>query len=156
MPLFVRVSATDWMENTTLGKNRGSWDIPSTIRLAKLLHDLGVDVLDVSSAGNHPQAAHTVFDAGKEQAAMAARVKEELEKAGKKMIIGTVGEITEAFKARDLVQEGYAGSVDLISVGRQFLKEPGWVLKVAQELDVDVAWPQFISRPQITQILTKL
>ncbi|CCT71773.1 related to flavin oxidoreductase [Fusarium fujikuroi IMI 58289] len=156
MPLFVRLSATDWMEKSTLGKDLGSWDVPSTIRLAKLLPDLGVDVLDVSSAGNHPQAAHNVFDAGREQAAIAARVKEVLERAGKRMIIGTVGEITDAIQARDLVQEGAAGSVDLISVGRQFLKEPGWVLKVAQELGVDVAWPQFISRPQISQILTKL
>lgn len=156
MPLFVRLSATDWMEKSTLGKDLGSWDVPSTIRLAKLLPDLGVDVLDVSSAGNHPQAAHNVFDAGREQAAIAARVKGALERAGKRMIIGTVGEITDAIQARDLVQEGAAGSVDLISVGRQFLKEPGWVLKVAQELGVDVAWPQFISRPQISQILTKL
>ncbi|KAF4338315.1 NADPH dehydrogenase [Fusarium beomiforme] len=156
MPLFVRISATDWMENTALGKKLGSWDVPSTIRLAKLLPDLGVDVLDVSSAGNHPQAAHNVFDAGKEQAAIAARVKEALDKAGKKMIIGTVGEITDALQARELVQEGTAGSVDLISVGRQFLKEPGWVLKAAQELGVEVAWPQFISRPQISQTLTKL
>ncbi|KAF5981713.1 flavin oxidoreductase [Fusarium bulbicola] len=97
MPLFVRISATDWMENSTLGKNLGSWDVPSTIRLAKLLPDLGVDVLDVSSAGNHPQAAHNVFDAGKEQAAIAARVKEKVERAGKRMLIGTVGEITDAF-----------------------------------------------------------
>ncbi|KAH7237785.1 uncharacterized protein BKA55DRAFT_651165 [Fusarium redolens] len=156
MPLFVRISATDWMEDTALGKNLGSWDVSSTIRLAKLLPDLGVDVLDVSSAGNHPQASHNVFDAGKEQAAIAARVKEALAKAGKHMIIGTVGEITDAFQARDLVQEGTAGSVDVISVGRQFLKEPGWVLKAAQELGVDVAWPQFISRPQISQTLTKL
>ncbi|KAI1016157.1 hypothetical protein LB504_009278 [Fusarium proliferatum] len=156
MPLFVRISATDWMEHSTLGKKLGSWDVPSTIRLAKLLPDLGVDVLDVSSAGNHPQAAHSVFDAGKEHAAIAARVKEALERAGKRMIIGTVGEITDAFQARDLVQDGASGSVDLISVGRQFLKEPGWVLKAAQELGVDVAWPQFISRPQISQVLTKL
>ncbi|KAF9771678.1 hypothetical protein IL306_010686 [Fusarium sp. DS 682] len=156
MPLFVRISATDWMENTALGKRVGCWDVPSTIRLAKLLPDLGVDVLDVSSAGNHPQAAHNVFDAGKEQAAIAAKVKEALDKAGKRMIIGTVGEITDAFQARDIVQDGSADSVDLVSVGRQFLKEPGWVLKAAQELGVEVAWPQFISRPQISQTLTKL
>ncbi|KAG5654903.1 hypothetical protein KAF25_010948 [Fusarium avenaceum] len=156
MPLFVRISATDWMENTPLAKKLGSWDVPSTIRLAKLLPDLGVDVLDVSSAGNHPEAAHNVFDAGKQQAAIAAKVKEELEEVGKRMIIGTVGEITNAVQARDLVQEGAADRVDLISVGRQFLKEPGWVLKAAQELGVDVAWPQFISRPQISQTLTKL
>ncbi|RGP68816.1 hypothetical protein FSPOR_5022 [Fusarium sporotrichioides] len=153
MPLVVRISATDWMENTVLGKKLGSWDLPSTLRLAKLLPDLGVDVLDVSSGGNHPQAAHNVFNAGKEQAAFAARVKEALEEAGKRMIIGTVGEVTDAFQARDLVQEDVANSVDVISVGRQFLRDPSWVLKVAQELGVEVAWPQFIARPQV---LTKL
>lgn len=156
MPLFVRISATDWMEDTLIGKRLGSWNVESTIRLAKILCDLGVDLIDVSSAGNHPQAAHNVFDAGKEQAIIAKMVKQELRKAGKDIYIGTVGNITDAVQARDLVQEDDTASVDLVSLGRQFLKEPGWVFKAAQELGVDVAWPQFISRPQIAQTLTKL
>lgn len=49
MPLVLRVSATEWMD----GHPDGSWDVPQTIRLAKILPALGVDLLDVSSGGNH-------------------------------------------------------------------------------------------------------
>lgn len=47
MPLLVRVSATEWMEH----QGNESWDVESTIKLAKLLPALGVDLLDVSSGG---------------------------------------------------------------------------------------------------------
>jgi 2,4-dienoyl-CoA reductase-like NADH-dependent reductase (Old Yellow Enzyme family) len=135
MPLFVRISATDWMEQTDLGKEMGSWDLSSTIRFAKLLPDLGVDVLDVSSAGNSPQAAYTVFNAGKQQAGMAKTVREELASSGEKhLLVGTVGEITSAKQAHDILQDVPEGAqADLISVGRAFLRDPGWVMKVAEE-----------------------
>ena len=48
-PLFVRVSATDWM--------KGGWDIDETIELARRLSGLGVDVIDCSSGGMVPHAA---------------------------------------------------------------------------------------------------
>jgi len=51
MPLFVRISSTEWME----WAGDESWDVPQSIRLAKLLPDLGVDLLDVSSGGNNSQ-----------------------------------------------------------------------------------------------------
>jgi 2,4-dienoyl-CoA reductase-like NADH-dependent reductase (Old Yellow Enzyme family) len=54
MPLFLRLSSTEWMEETDLGKEMGSWDVQSTIEVAKIVSDLGVDLLDVSSGGNHP------------------------------------------------------------------------------------------------------
>lgn len=150
MPLFVRLSATDWMEETDLGKEMGSWDLASTIKLAKLLPALGVDVVDISSAGNHPAAKYTVFNAGKHQAEMAATVRKELRKSGANMLVCTVGEITGGKQARDLVQDGPEGPrVDLISVGRAFLKDPGFVMRVAEELGVDAAWPSQIARPQI-------
>ena len=43
MPLFVRISATDWTE--------GGWDLEQSTQLAKLLKNEGVDLIDVSSAG---------------------------------------------------------------------------------------------------------
>ena len=51
MPLLVRISATEWMEWT----GEESWGVPQSIQLAKLLPDLGVDLLDVSSGGNNAQ-----------------------------------------------------------------------------------------------------
>lgn len=151
MPVILRISATDWMEETDLGKKLGSWDLTSTIRLAKMLPDLGVDVLDVSSAGNHPEAKFTVFNAGKEQAEMAKVIRKELKDAGKGLLVSAVGMITGEEQARDLVQPDSTGdsTADLIFVGRQFLRDPAWVMTVAEKLGVDVAWPVQIARRQI-------
>ena len=52
MPLFLRISATDWLENE-LGTD--SWKIEDTVRLAGILAEKGVDLLDVSSGGLHPK-----------------------------------------------------------------------------------------------------
>lgn len=157
MPLFVRISATDWMEQTDLGNALGSWKLEDTIRLAKLLPDLGVDVLEVSSAGNFPQAMHSVFDAGKEQAEMAGIVRKAMEDSGKTLLVGTVGEITGAKQAHDIVQNVRGGAqADLISIGRAFLRDPSWVMKVAEELGVNAAWPTQIARPQIVKISPKM
>lgn len=150
MPLFLRTSATDWMEGTDVAKRLGSWDLDSMIRLASLLPDLGVDVLDVSSAGNIKEASHTVFDAGREQAQFAATIRRHIKALGKNLLIGTVGEITGAKQAQDLVQDvSRQATCDLVSVGRQFLRDGAWVLRAAEELGVDVAWPTQIARPQV-------
>ncbi|KAK4553512.1 hypothetical protein LTR86_009308 [Recurvomyces mirabilis] len=150
MPLVIRINATDWMEQTPLAAERGSWDLEDTVRFAKLLPALSVDILDISSAGNHRQAEHTVFDAGRQQAQMAAEVRKAMAASGQRLLIGTVGEITSGKQAASVVQDDAGqAQADLISVGRQFLREPGWVMKVAEELGVDVAWPMQIARPQI-------
>src|ERR1700736_3023786 len=47
-PLFVRISATDWIE--------GGWDIQQSIDLASQLRELGVDLIDCSSGGKVPHA----------------------------------------------------------------------------------------------------
>ncbi|MEJ2618536.1 MAG: NADH:flavin oxidoreductase/NADH oxidase, partial [Ignavibacteriaceae bacterium] len=44
MPLFVRISATDWVEN--------GWDISQSVKLAEWLKDAGADLIDCSSGGN--------------------------------------------------------------------------------------------------------
>jgi len=150
MPLFVRISSTDWMEGSSLAAKYGSWDIESTIRLAKSLPALGVDLLDVSSGGNVKQARLTVFDSGHEHPKFAARIRRELEQAGQNLVIGVVGLITAAEQARDIVDATKeTPSADLIFVGRAFLMDPAWVLHVAAELGVDVEWPIQIARNEI-------
>src|SRR6478609_3384058 len=52
MPLFVRISATDWLENNPEYQGE-SWTVEESKKLAILLAQYGVDVLDVSSGGNH-------------------------------------------------------------------------------------------------------
>ena len=51
MPLFMRISATDWLEH----EDMESWRVEDTVRLAPLLAERGVDLLDVSSGGVHPK-----------------------------------------------------------------------------------------------------
>lgn len=51
MPLFLRISATDWLENE---QGLDSWKVEDTVRLTEILADKGVDLLDVSSGGLHP------------------------------------------------------------------------------------------------------
>jgi 2,4-dienoyl-CoA reductase-like NADH-dependent reductase (Old Yellow Enzyme family) len=173
MPLYLRISSTEWMEESEEGKKHGSWDVESSIRLAKLLPGLGIDLLDVSSGGNLNRQRLNPFNAKDYQTRIASRIRQGLKKDGLSMFIGAVGLITEAEQARDIVEEGGAAAArtadaelekeaqaavgmtelrdgaepmaDVILVARQFMREPEWVLRVAWQLGVDVAWPnQFL------------
>lgn len=53
MPLFLRISATDWLENVEGVEE--SWTVEDTVRLAGILAEKGVDLLDVSSGGLDPR-----------------------------------------------------------------------------------------------------
>ncbi|KIX08040.1 uncharacterized protein Z518_02695 [Rhinocladiella mackenziei CBS 650.93] len=167
MPLFLRVSSTEWLEETELAKKLGSWDVESTINLARLLPGLGVDLLDVSSGGNHPLQRINMFASKDYQTKIANQIRQTMKAAKLKLLIGAVGLITEAEQARDIVEDGPDRGIDdeaaaakemtdakrgggepmadVILVARQFMREPEWVLKVAWKLGVDVAWPsQFL------------
>lgn len=155
MPLLVRLSATEWMEKNA----EESWDVESTIRVAKLLPALGVDLLDVSSGGNN--AAQTIEMHSNFQIGIAGQIREALFAAGiKDLLIGAVGMITEAEVAKEIVQasaeeektleitdeQGAIAKADIVLVARQFLREPEWVLRVAHNLGVKVQWPNQYSR----------
>ncbi|KAH6675765.1 NADH-dependent flavin oxidoreductase-like protein [Halenospora varia] len=153
MPLIVRVSATEWMEKSAAE----SWDVESTIKLAKLLPALGVDLLDVSSGGNNESqiiGMHSNF-----QIDIASQIRNALFDVGiKDLLIGAVGMITEAEAAKEIVQNGKPGNkgdtveieneegaiakADIVLIARQFMREPEWVLRVAYRLGVQVKWPQ--------------
>lgn len=158
MPLLVRVSATEWMDSTP-----ESWDVESTIRLAKLLPDLGVDLLDVSSGGNNE--AQDIRIDNDFQVGIAGRIREALYRDGiSNLLIGAVGLITEAEDAKRIVEsktevvtddsieyedeQGKSTKADLILVARQFLREPEWVFRVAHHLGVDVQYPVQYQRAQ--------
>ncbi|KAH8586244.1 NADH-dependent flavin oxidoreductase-like protein [Bisporella sp. PMI_857] len=171
MPLFFRFSCTDWLEGTEVEKKfGGSWDLEDSMRLAKELFDWGIDLLDVSSGGNHKDQKTDMFADKNYQISKAARIRQEVRKLNKNLLIGAVGLITEAETAKEILQEHWnkaespndigamraesrlAASMveqggefgpmaDVILVARQFLREPEWVLRVAWQLGVDVAWP---------------
>lgn len=166
MPLFLRVSSTEWLEGSDVEKAAGgSWNLECTTQLAKLLPDFGIDLLDVSSGGNHPSQSMDMFRIKDYQTRNAASIRKAVRSEGKSLLIGAVGLITEAEQARDLLEEreatigeeaqamkeltdakaGGEAHADLVLIARQFMREPEWVLRVAAKLGVDVAWPsQFL------------
>ncbi|KAI1206415.1 FMN-linked oxidoreductase [Annulohypoxylon truncatum] len=135
MALFLRISATEWME----WAGEPSWTMEQSFQLAKLLPAAGIDLLDVSSAGNNPAQRLVIHPYT--QINFAGRIRDELKKNGINLLIGAVGLITNSGVARRIVQEGEAPQADLVFIGRQLLREPEFVLRAAQELGVEVKWP---------------
>ncbi|KAE8340751.1 hypothetical protein BDV24DRAFT_133342 [Aspergillus arachidicola] len=154
MPLFLRLSSTEWLEDTAVGARYGTWTVEDTIRLAKLVSYLGVDLLDVSSGGNHPAQTVSPFMTRDYQTNIAARIRKALRQCGSNLLVGAVGMITEAEQARDLVDTRAGGepSADLLLIGRQFLREPEWVLRVAWKLGLDVSWPNQYLRTRFVSL----
>jgi 2,4-dienoyl-CoA reductase-like NADH-dependent reductase (Old Yellow Enzyme family) len=122
-PLFVRISATDWIEN--------GWTIDDSVQLAHALKEANVHLIDCSSGGNASGARITVGPLY--QAAFAERIKKE---AG--IMTGAVGLITTAQQAEDILQKEGA---DLILLGRKLLRDPYFPLHAAKELGAEVDWP---------------
>lgn len=148
MPLFLRISSTEYLEGTDIAQQTGCWTVEESTRLAKLLPELGVDLLDVSSGGNHvQQRIGTLFS--EYQTRAAGQIRQAIKVDNLNLIIGAVGLITQAEQARDLVQTGRKDSTglgevapvaDVILAARQFLREPDWVMRVGKSLGVDLAW----------------
>lgn len=135
MPLWLRISGTEWME----WAGEPSWDVDSSIRLAKTLPPLGIDVLDVSSGGNNELQQIPRVESF--QTDIARRIRQAVRADNLELVIAAVGYIRDATVARDVVQEGPDTAADLVLAARQFLREPEWVLRAAHELKVDVKWP---------------
>ncbi len=124
-PLFVRVSATDYMP--------GGWDVEQTVELARLLKTDGVDLIDVSSGGAVPVPRGTIPVGPLYQTDFAERVKRE---AG--IPTGAVGMIVEPADAEAIVADGRA---DLVLLARELLRDPYWPLAAATALGVPAAFP---------------
>jgi len=121
-PLFVRISATDWSE--------GGWTLEESIKLAGILKDMGVDLIDCSSGGNIHDAKIPVAPAYQVPFSNAIR------KTG--ILTGTVGFITTAAQAESILQEEKA---DLVLLAKELLRNPYFALNAARELGEDMEWP---------------
>jgi 2,4-dienoyl-CoA reductase-like NADH-dependent reductase (Old Yellow Enzyme family) len=124
LPLFVRISATDWAE--------GGWNIDESVALARQLRDHGVDLVDCSSGGNVADAKIPL--APGYQVGFAARIRRE---AG--IATAAVGLITEPAQANAIVAEGQA---DFVFLARAELRDPYWPLHAAEALGETVSWPK--------------
>lgn len=124
--LWVRISATDWAE--------GGWNLDESIELSKTLREKGVEVIDVSTGGGVAQ--QKIITGKNYQVPFAKAIKENTQ-----LIVGAVGEIKTGKQAEEILQQNQA---DLIFIAREFLRNPHFVAKAAQELQYNLAWaPQY-------------
>lgn len=125
LPLFVRLSATDWAE--------GGWDLAQTIKLAKILKVMGVDLIDCSSGGNI-STANIPLSTGYQ-----VHFSEEIRKTG--IMTATVGLITTHDYIVEILESDKA---DIVFLGRELLRNPYFVLKAG-----DSVWPAQYLRAKI-------
>jgi 2,4-dienoyl-CoA reductase-like NADH-dependent reductase (Old Yellow Enzyme family) len=123
LPLFVRVSATDWKE--------GGWDLAQTIALARELKPHGVDLIDVSSGGAVPGVKIPLGPGY--QTGFAEAIRKE---AG--IATGAVGMITDPVQAETILSTEQA---DLVFLARELLRDPYWPRRAAKALDVKIKAP---------------
>ena len=105
VPLLVRVSATDWAA--------GGWDLDQTVRLAKVLKEHDVDLVDVSTGG------------------IVSGVSVPVKPKYQDVPVTAVGLITKPKQAEHILEKGEA---DAVEIGRAALRDPYWPLRAAHKL----------------------
>ncbi len=122
-PLFARISATDWVE--------GGFDIEDAVQVSSWLKERGIDLIDVSSGmtsidakPNYGRAFQTPF---------AERIRNEV-----RIPTMTVGAIWDHDRINTILA---AGRADLVAIARAHLADPGLTRRAAEELGVDLPWP---------------
>ena len=124
LPLFVRLSATDWAP--------GGWDIEESIQLSRQLAAFGVDLIDVSTGGLLPKVVVPVGPGY--QTHFAARIRAEAA-----ISTGAVGCLTSAMQVEHVLRTGQA---DMVFLARELLRNPYWPLQAAKELGHPGTWPK--------------
>jgi len=128
LPIFVRISATDWAES--------GWNIEESVKLSQILSEKGVDLIDVSSGA---LVSYQKIPVGPGyQVFLAERIKKECN-----VLVGAVGLITEATQAAEIITSGKA---DVVLFARESLRDPNLALTFATELNVDITWPKQYQR----------
>ena len=131
LPLFVRISVTDWAE--------GGWNLSESVRLSSILKLNGVDLIDCSSGGLVPGV--TIPVAQGYQVPFAEQIKKETG-----IMTGAVGFITEPQQAEDILIKGQA---DFIVIARASLRDPYFALHTAYAMGDDIGWPVQYERAKL-------
>jgi 2,4-dienoyl-CoA reductase-like NADH-dependent reductase (Old Yellow Enzyme family) len=121
-PIFVRISATDWTEE--------GWTLEESVKLAYILKEMGVDLIDCSSGGNVNNAKIPLSPGYQ------VPLSEAIRKTG--ILTGAVGLINTSRQAEAILMEEKA---DLVLLARELLRNPYFPLVAAREVGVDVKWP---------------
>lgn len=129
VPIFVRVSATDWLEPEGL-------ILDESVTVAGWVREAGGDVMDVSTGGNITGATIPVGPGYQVPHASAI-------KSGARILTAAVGLITSAAQAESIVASGDA---DAVFVARQFMRDPHLPMRWAHALGVEIALPDQYSR----------
>jgi 2,4-dienoyl-CoA reductase-like NADH-dependent reductase (Old Yellow Enzyme family) len=124
LPLFVRISATDWKEE--------GWDLEQSVALSAALKEAGVDLIDVSSGGLVPGVSIPLGPGY--QVPFASTIRSRVN-----ILTGAVGFITEPAQAEEIISSGRA---DIVLLAREMLREPYWALKAQEVLGGQPSWPQ--------------
>lgn len=124
LPLFVRISATEWKE--------GGWTIEDSIALTNILKEKGVDLIDCSSGGNITGVKIPLVPGY--QVPLAEQIRKQTG-----ILTGAVGLITKAEHAETIISNEQA---DVIVMAREMLRNPYFPLRAAYELGYDINFPK--------------
>lgn len=134
LPLFVRLSCTDWIP--------GGLSPEEAVALAKRLAARGdVDLIDCSSGGISPEQRIPSLHPGY-QVPFADMIRREA-----KIATGAVGLIRDPFHAEEILGNGRA---DLVLLARAILADPAWPLRAARALGVPLELPPQYQRALLT------
>jgi 2,4-dienoyl-CoA reductase-like NADH-dependent reductase (Old Yellow Enzyme family) len=123
LPLFVRISATDWVDK--------GWDLDQSIELCRRLKDIGIDLIDCSSGG---LVHNAIIPTGAGfQVPFSAAIRRHVGIA-----TAAVGLIVDAQQAEQIL---VCNEADAIFLARGLLRDPYWPLHAAHELGVEINWP---------------
>jgi 2,4-dienoyl-CoA reductase-like NADH-dependent reductase (Old Yellow Enzyme family) len=123
LPLFLRISASDWAED--------GWQVEDSVRLAEIVKGKGVDVMDCSSGGVVPYVKIPA------KPNYQVPFSEAVRKTG--ILTGAVGIIVTPEQAEEILIKGQA---DLIFMARELLRDPYFPLRAARDLGYDeMPWP---------------
>jgi anthraniloyl-CoA monooxygenase len=125
-PIFVRISATDWLDD------QGGQTVGDSVAFARALRERGCDLIDVSSAGNSPRSRP---DYGRMyQVPFAERIRYEAA-----VPVMAVGAIQGADHVNTVLA---AGRADLCALARPHLIDPYLTLRAAVAYGhVELPWP---------------
>ena len=120
-PLFMRLSCED----------DAGWGLSESIKLARRLKGIGVDVIDCSSGGT---LGHSPMDGARAkkygyQVPYAEKIRREAD-----IMTMAVGHIVHADQAEAILRHARA---DLVALAREIMHNPSWPMDAAQKLGAD-------------------
>ncbi len=128
LPLFVRISATEWTE--------GAWTENDSIKLSEILKNRTVDLIDCSSGGNIPNVKIPLVPMY--QTPLAEIIRKQTG-----ILTGAVGLITTSAEANHIIENDQA---DVVLLARELLRDPYFPLRAAHELQKETEWPKQYDR----------